>query len=75
MSNANVTVTINIFDEDVAWLQDQAMRLGVTVTSMICRCIATESFMQRQHAAGNKLLVQFSDGRMFNVTRSVHQPH
>ena len=74
MSTTNVTVTVNITDEDVNWLQDQAVRLGITVSSMICRCIATETFVHRQHAAGNKLLIQFPDGRLFNVTRSVHRP-
>ena len=66
-SNGKVKVTVNLTQDEVDKLKAIAEEKGVTVTDVLRRAIATESFLQDAKTDGSKILIEDNDKKVRQV--------
>jgi hypothetical protein len=62
-------VTVNLPEEQVAFLQQMAERQHITVTDALRRAIETERFFSEQEASGSKVLIEDTKQQIKQVIR------
>ncbi len=62
-------VTVNLPEEQVAFLQEMAARQHITVTDALRRAIETERFLSEQEASGSKVLIEDAKQQIKQVIR------
>ena len=62
-------VTVNLPEEDVAFLQRLAAEQHTTVTAALRQAINTERFLHEQEASGSKILIEDPKKRLMQVVR------
>lgn len=62
-------VTVNLPEEDVAFLQRLAEEKHITVTAALRQAISTERLLHEQEARGSKILIEEPNRRLLQVVR------
>jgi hypothetical protein len=62
-------VTVNLPEEDIAFLQRFAEEKHTTVTGALRQAISTERFLHDQEARGSKILIEDADRQLMRVIR------
>jgi hypothetical protein len=57
-----IKVTVNIPEEGVSFLEEQAARKGTTVTEALCRAISNQKFFEEEIERGGKVIVRKRSG-------------
>jgi predicted transcriptional regulator len=66
---ASKKVTVNLPDDQVAFLQQLAEKEHITFTDALRRAINSEKFFVQQESSGRKVLVEEQDKRIREVVR------